>query len=72
MWVFRVGVSGRGSGGLVAQRAGARARRAQPRGDVHQAVKDGRLLHHAPRSRTRPTHAHLRMLMSHNVQRTPN
>lgn len=46
IWVW-VSVGG-DNGRLVAERAGARAR-AHARRHVQQAVKEGRLLHHAPR-----------------------
>lgn len=47
VWIFWVSMTiGGGRGRLVAQRAGARAR-VHARRHVQQAVKEGRLLHHA-------------------------
>lgn len=62
--VFRVSLHGSYDGALVAERARARAR-PQPRSHVHYAVKQRRLLHHAPRLRS--PYARVRTLMSHNV-----
>lgn len=65
MRVVRMSISC--DGPFVTERACPRAG-AQPRRHVHQAVKERRLLHTHPTSRIPPTHAHLRMLMSHSVQ----